>query len=185
MCQGAGADDVGFVPLDRSELADQRTDIAAALPGAQALISIVCRTNVEAARSPARSVSNTEFHRRNHDTDDVARRIVAALERRGVRTPIPVDSPTDMGPLHGQGLAGQPPTGPQRTLSTRRAALRGCRALGAADSRWDRAERSSATEPRQAPRRRDLGGATGVMRVGRCSAVRLVGARGLGYRTGR
>jgi ferredoxin len=85
LCLDAGADDVGFVGVDRPELADQRADIESALPGAQSLISIVCRTNVESIRSPARSVSNLEFHQRNHDTDDVARRIVATLERRGVR----------------------------------------------------------------------------------------------------
>jgi ferredoxin len=85
LCLDAGADDVGFVEIERPALADQRADIDAALPGARALISIVCRTNRDAIRSPARSISNLEFHHGNRDTDEVARRVVAALERDGVR----------------------------------------------------------------------------------------------------
>ncbi|MBB5911621.1 NAD-dependent dihydropyrimidine dehydrogenase PreA subunit [Nocardia transvalensis] len=81
----AGADDVGFVEIDRPELADERAEIEAAMPGARALISIVCRLNRENIRTPARSVSNLEFHHGTDDTNDVARGIVTALERRGVR----------------------------------------------------------------------------------------------------
>lgn len=62
VCLEAGADDVGLVEIDRAELADQRADILAVLPRAQALISIVCRMNRGAIRTPARSVSNLEFH---------------------------------------------------------------------------------------------------------------------------
>ncbi|RDI49052.1 SCP2 sterol-binding domain-containing protein [Nocardia mexicana] len=81
----SGADDVGFVEIERPELADERAEIDAALPGARALISFVCRLNRDSIRSPARSVANLEFHHGNDDTNDVARRIVTALERQGVR----------------------------------------------------------------------------------------------------
>jgi len=33
LCLDAGADDVGFVEIDRPEIADQRADLGAALPG--------------------------------------------------------------------------------------------------------------------------------------------------------
>jgi Fe-S-cluster-containing hydrogenase component 2 len=97
LCLGAGADDVGFVELDRPALADQRDDVLTALPGARALISIVCRTNRDAIRSPARSISNLEFHHRSEETVDVARRVVTALERQGVRAiSPPVGFPMEM-----------------------------------------------------------------------------------------
>ena len=85
MCLDAGADDVGFVALDRPELDDQRDEILALYPWAKSLISIVCRLNREPIRSPARSVANLEFHGTGHHTDEVAHRIVAALEAEGVR----------------------------------------------------------------------------------------------------
>ena len=81
----AGADDVGFVDVDRPEIAEQRADILALLPAAKALVSFVCRMNRENVRSPARSLSNLEFHHAGDHVNEVARRIVAALERRGVR----------------------------------------------------------------------------------------------------
>src|SRR4051794_24512791 len=58
----AGADDVGFVEIGRPALDDQRDDILKAFPHTKTLISFVVRMNREAIRSPARSVSNTEFH---------------------------------------------------------------------------------------------------------------------------
>src|SRR6476619_7255243 len=58
----AGADDVGFVEIGRPALDDQREDILKAFPHTRTLISFVVRMNREAIRTPARSVSNTEFH---------------------------------------------------------------------------------------------------------------------------
>ena len=43
------------------------------------------RMNRENIRTPARSIANLEFHHTTDDTNEVARRIVAALERIGVR----------------------------------------------------------------------------------------------------
>lgn len=80
----AGADDVGFVAVERPELDDQRADILQAFPQTRALISFVCRMNREPIRSPARSIANLEFHRVGDDVDAVSHRIVAALERHGV-----------------------------------------------------------------------------------------------------
>jgi hypothetical protein len=81
----AGADDVGFVEVDRPEIASEREDIRSLFPEARTLISFVCRMNRENVRSPARSLANLEFHHTGDHVNDVARRIVSALERRGVR----------------------------------------------------------------------------------------------------
>jgi NAD-dependent dihydropyrimidine dehydrogenase PreA subunit len=85
ICLDAGADDVGFVEIDRPELQDQRGDLLGLYPWTKALVSIVCRMNLEPIRSPARSVSNLEFHHTGDRTNEVARRIVAALAAEGVR----------------------------------------------------------------------------------------------------
>lgn len=85
LCLEAGADDVGFVEIGRAELADQRADIEAALPRARALVSFVCRTNVEAIRTPARAVSNEEFHHTTDEITDVGHRLCRVLQDRGVR----------------------------------------------------------------------------------------------------
>jgi ferredoxin len=85
LCLAAGADDVGFVEIDRPELAPERADILAALPGTRALVSFMVRMNREPIRSPARSVANLEFHHAGEEVNHVARTIVAELERRGVR----------------------------------------------------------------------------------------------------
>ncbi|HEX8149880.1 MAG TPA: hypothetical protein VF591_22050 [Pyrinomonadaceae bacterium] len=85
LCLDAGADDVGFVEVGRPELAGQRDKILAAFPRAKSLVSFVVRMNRENIRSPARSVANLEFHHAGDETNEIARRVVAALERRGVR----------------------------------------------------------------------------------------------------
>jgi Fe-S-cluster-containing hydrogenase component 2 len=81
----AGADDVGFVEIGRAALDDQREDILKALPHTKTLISFVVRMNREAIRTPARSLSNTEFHHSGDEVNDVARRVVRILEDRGIR----------------------------------------------------------------------------------------------------
>src|SRR5438046_3001823 len=84
VCLHAGADDVGFVEADRPEITDQKTDIKFVFPRTKTLISFVCRMNRENIRTPARSIANLEFHHTTDETNDVARRIVAALEQIGV-----------------------------------------------------------------------------------------------------
>ena len=81
----AGADDVGFVEIGRPALDDQREDILKALPHTKTLISFVVRMNREAIRTPARSVSNTEFHHSGDEVNDIARSVVHTLEDRGIR----------------------------------------------------------------------------------------------------
>lgn len=85
LCLEAGADDVGFVELGRPALASERPHIERAFPPTRSLISFVLRMNRDNVRSPARSVANNEFHHTGDDSNAVARRITAALERAGVR----------------------------------------------------------------------------------------------------
>lgn len=86
---GAGAADAGFVRIDNPALDDQRADILAAFPFARSLISFAVRMNRENIRSPARSVANVEFHRAGDEADEIARRIVLALEAHRVRAAYP------------------------------------------------------------------------------------------------
>ena len=85
ICLEAGADDVGFVRIDRPEIASERAGVLKAFPSAKTLISLVCRMNREPIRSPARSVANLEFHRSGDHVNEVARDIVRRLEDRGLR----------------------------------------------------------------------------------------------------
>src|SRR5262249_13705196 len=81
----AGADDLGFVEVDRAELAAERGDILRFFPQTRSLISFVLRMNREPIHNPARSVANVEFHQTGERVNETAHRIVAALETRGIR----------------------------------------------------------------------------------------------------
>jgi ferredoxin len=85
LCLESGADDVGFVDLDRPELEHERVDILRFFPHTRALISFVLRMNREPIHNPARSVANVEFHQTGDRVNETAHRIVAALGDRGVR----------------------------------------------------------------------------------------------------
>ena len=85
LCLEAGADDVGFVEIGRAALGAEREEILRVSPRTKSLISFVKRMNREPLRSPARSVANLEFHHVGDEVNDVGRRIVTALEHRGVR----------------------------------------------------------------------------------------------------
>jgi epoxyqueuosine reductase QueG len=89
LCLDAGADDAGFVEIQRPALAAERSHLERAFPRARSLISIVVRMNRDNVRSQARSVANNEFHHTTDETNVVARKIVAALERAGVRALCP------------------------------------------------------------------------------------------------
>jgi hypothetical protein len=59
----SGADDVGFVGVDRPEIAAEHEDIRSLFPEARTLLSFVCRMNRENVRSPSRSLANCGFRR--------------------------------------------------------------------------------------------------------------------------
>lgn len=97
LCLQAGADDVGFVEIDRPALADQRAEILTLFPATRTLLSLVIRMNRENIRSPARSLANLEFHHADHALEEVARKLVASLEQQGVRALYPaVGFPMEM-----------------------------------------------------------------------------------------
>lgn len=81
----AGADDVGFVEIERPALDNQRADIQRVFPHVRSLISFVVRMNREPIRTPARSVANLEFHHTGDKVNNVARTIVRSLEDHGIR----------------------------------------------------------------------------------------------------
>jgi len=85
LCLAAGADDVGFVEMDRPALAEERLHIQRTFPHTRSLISFVLRMNRDNVRNPARSIANSEFHHTGDEVNDVARRITAALEHAGIR----------------------------------------------------------------------------------------------------
>ena len=85
VCLEAGANDVGFVEVGRPEIAGERNDILAVFPKTKALVGFVVRMNRENIRTPARSIANLEFHHTTDEVNEIARKIVAALEQAGVR----------------------------------------------------------------------------------------------------
>jgi hypothetical protein len=62
-----GADDVGFVDIDRPSMVEQKRELEEVFSAAKSFISFVVRMNREPIRSPARSVANLEFHNQGDD----------------------------------------------------------------------------------------------------------------------
>lgn len=85
LCLEAGADDAGFVEIERPELDPDRASIQGVFPRTRTLVSVVRRMHPEAVRSPARSVANLEFHEVGYGVNETCRRIVDALAAHGVR----------------------------------------------------------------------------------------------------
>ena len=81
----AGADDVGFVSIDRAEVTDQREELEQIFRGVRTLISIVVKMNREPIRSPMRSVANGEFHHQGDIVNEISHKVVAVLEAQGYR----------------------------------------------------------------------------------------------------
>lgn len=80
-----GADDVGIVEIGRTELDSQRDEILKNYPWTRSLVSFVVKMAREPVRGTPRSVSNLEFHRAGHKTNEIAAQIVASLQDRGIR----------------------------------------------------------------------------------------------------
>jgi len=85
LCLDCGADDAGLVEISRPALDNQRDEILRVFPPTKMLLSFVCRMNREPIRSPARSVANLEFHHTGDHVNEVARKVVATLEKQGIR----------------------------------------------------------------------------------------------------
>lgn len=90
ICLELGVDDVGFVEIERPELANQKENILNIFPWTKSLISIVGRVNRENLRNPARSsIASNELHQVEDELNHEAHLISAALERKGVRAVCP------------------------------------------------------------------------------------------------
>jgi Fe-S-cluster-containing hydrogenase component 2 len=85
LCLEAGADDVGFVSIDRPEMDSERPDVLRVFLATRTLIAFVRRMNPDAIRSPARNVANHEFHETGDEVNEAARRIADGLARLGAR----------------------------------------------------------------------------------------------------
>jgi NAD-dependent dihydropyrimidine dehydrogenase PreA subunit len=85
LCLECGADDVGFVSLDRPELDEQRDDVLESFPRARSVVVFVRRMNREPVRSPHRSLANTEFHHVGDKVTETSHEIARRLEDLGVR----------------------------------------------------------------------------------------------------
>src|ERR1700745_3333479 len=83
--RGAGAFDVALLEIARPALDNHRGDILHSFPPTKTLLSFVCRMNREPIRSPARSVANLEFHHTGDHGNEIARKVVATLEKQGIR----------------------------------------------------------------------------------------------------
>lgn len=80
----AGADDVGFVRIDRPELDDQREDLLKLYPKARTVIAYVVKMHKELTRSPYRSIANHEFHTAGDEVNDIGRHVARKLNARGI-----------------------------------------------------------------------------------------------------
>lgn len=81
----AGADDVGFVSIDRPELDDQRADLLKLFPAVRTIVPYVVKMHKENVRAPFRSIANHEFHSTGDDVNDIGRHVAAMLTERGIR----------------------------------------------------------------------------------------------------
>ena len=82
---GGRADDAGLTSIDAPTLERERAEILRFFSATKTLVSFVCRMNREPIRSPDRSVANLESHETQDRLHEVGHRIVAAMEREGVR----------------------------------------------------------------------------------------------------
>ena len=85
LCLDCGADDVGFISIDRPELDNDRDDIELAFPRTRTLIGLITRMLPDNIRTPLRSIANVEFHHSGDRVEHVARSILERLAANGVR----------------------------------------------------------------------------------------------------
>ena len=83
LCLEAGADDVGFVEIDRPAIADQRDELLDVFPATKTLICIARRLHRENTRTVAHSATNLEFQQVWKDANHTSRTIALRLEERG------------------------------------------------------------------------------------------------------
>ncbi len=97
ICLSEGADDVGFVEIDRDSLSSERNNILRVYKKTRTLIAIAKAVNRESIYSPSASVADYEFHRIHEELLGTTGRIIRRLNREGIRgAAIPPGFPMDM-----------------------------------------------------------------------------------------
>lgn len=89
LCLEAGADDVGFVPVEDPRVAVELEHAREILPSARTFVAFCVRMNRDNLRSTMRSLANTEFNHADDETNQVSRRITRALQDAGYRAVYP------------------------------------------------------------------------------------------------
>lgn len=85
ICLECGADEVGFVELDRKALEGEKDDILRLYSRTKSIVSLFKSTNRENIQSPAMNIADEEFKRSCEDVTIIARAIVKKLNEHGVR----------------------------------------------------------------------------------------------------
>ena len=85
MALTAGADDAGFVDLERTAMADYRQDLLDTMPDTQSVMALVFRVNQNHLKSPAHSLADYEFKQVWTEANHTARNLVIQLERIGIK----------------------------------------------------------------------------------------------------
>lgn len=85
LCRQAGADDVGFVEVERESLAPQKDGALEATPWARSYIVLLRALNKHTIRVPWRTVSGGEFTEGANDIKSALRHIEKKLDADGVR----------------------------------------------------------------------------------------------------
>jgi epoxyqueuosine reductase QueG len=97
ICIESGADDAGFVDLDREALQKEREGILRVYPLTRSIISIIKVMNRENIQSPARYVSSDEYHSVGDEFAGMGREILRRFNKLGIRGVVPTKSwPMDL-----------------------------------------------------------------------------------------
>ncbi len=97
ICLEAGADDAGFVNIDREALQKEREGILNVYPFTRSIISIIKVMNRENLQSAARYVASDEYHSVGDEFAGIGRRILRRLNKLGIRGVVPTKSwPMDL-----------------------------------------------------------------------------------------
>jgi epoxyqueuosine reductase QueG len=97
ICLDGGADDTGFVEINREALSSERDDILRVFPRTETIISVVKRVNRESIQSISSSVADYEYAKIHKDLFEIAGEILLQLNARGIRgVAIPPGFPMDM-----------------------------------------------------------------------------------------
>jgi epoxyqueuosine reductase QueG len=97
ICLEAGADDAGFVNIDREALQKERDGILRVYPLTRSIISVIKVMNRENIQSPARYIANDEYHSVGEEFAGICRGILRRFNKLGIRGVVPTESwPMDL-----------------------------------------------------------------------------------------